>query len=107
MIQHFFESRHTVNIQAYKFYKQLCDLEFIEKIYLYGSRARGDEREKSDIDLAILCPTASETDWFQVLEIIEKADTLLEIDCVRYDTLSNLKFKNEIDLDKKALYERS
>lgn len=61
----------------------------MDEILLYGSRARGDHRSRSDIDLAIICPQASTQDWFHVLEIIDEGDTLLKVDCVRFDTLQN------------------
>lgn len=75
-------------ISHYQFWKKLKDIIFIEKIILFGSRARGDFKERSDIDIAVVCPTASDRDWFQILEIVDSADTLLKIDCVRYDKLS-------------------
>ncbi|MCH9644691.1 MAG: nucleotidyltransferase domain-containing protein [Gammaproteobacteria bacterium] len=96
----------TPHLKPYQFLKQLEQLSFIEKIYLYGSRARGDHRERSDIDLAIVCPQASDNDWLKVLEIIENADTLLEIDCLRYDELKDPVFLKNIDRDKITLYER-
>ncbi|WP_341787008.1 nucleotidyltransferase domain-containing protein [Rickettsia endosymbiont of Cantharis rufa] len=66
---------------------------------------RGDNRERSDIDIAILCPNASKDDWQQVLEKIYDADTLLKIDCVRFDTLNDDdKFKQNIINFKKILY---
>jgi len=36
-----------------KFYTQLTALAFVDKIILYGSRARGDFQPRSDIDLAV------------------------------------------------------
>lgn len=65
----------------------MAALPFVEAIWLYGSRARGQHRERSDIDLAISAPGASEAQWQQVLNLVEDADTLLQIDCVRLDTL--------------------
>lgn len=50
-------------------------------------RARGDNQERADIDLAILCRNASFEDWLMVKNIIEDADTLLKIDCIRMDEL--------------------
>lgn len=93
-------------ILHYQFFKELCNLPFIEAIYLYGSRARGDNKERSDIDLAILCPTASEEDWLKIIDIIENADTLLKIDYVRMDDLSNEVLKQNILEEKVILFER-
>lgn len=75
------------NIIPYKFIDQIKALNFVEKIIVFGSRARGDNKERSDIDLAIFCPEATMKQWFMVLDIIEEADTLLKIDCVRLDEL--------------------
>ncbi len=65
--------------------EKLKSLPFIDEIWLFGSRARGDNLERSDIDLAILCSSASDSDWLKVNDIIENADTLLKIDCIRFD----------------------
>ena len=95
-----------MNIKSYDFYYELRSLPFVEAIILYGSRARGDNQERSDIDLAIVCPKASDDDWRLVREIINNADTLLTIDCVRLDNLSDLKLKSEIEKNKVVLFER-
>jgi predicted nucleotidyltransferase len=71
----------------YRFIQRLKALSFVEGIYLYGSRAKGAHSFRSDIDLAIQCPSASRKDWLKILEIVDEADTLLEIDCVRLDEL--------------------
>lgn len=93
-------------ILKYKFINHISELSFVESIYLYGSRARGDFRPRSDIDLAIVCPSASSAEWQQTLQFIETADTLLQIDCLRYDHLLNMKLKDNIDQEKVVLYER-
>jgi uncharacterized protein len=92
---------------TYAFIDQLQALPFVEAIYLYGSRARGDHRPKSDIDLAIVCPTADIKQWQEVLDIIDDADTLLEIDCLRFDELAaDDRLRQNIERDKKVIYER-
>ena len=53
----------TPSLAHYAFIDRLKALPFIEAIYLFGSRARGTERERSDIDLAIVCPMAGMRDW--------------------------------------------
>ena len=69
----------------YQFIKRLKNLPFIDEIWFFGSRARGDYRKKSDIDLAIVCPNSTDNDWIKVMDIIEDADTLLKIDCIKFD----------------------
>ncbi|WP_341794171.1 MULTISPECIES: nucleotidyltransferase domain-containing protein [unclassified Rickettsia] len=62
----------------YSFLTNLTKLPFIKEIWLFGSRARGDNTQRSDIDIAIICPTASEGDWHKILNIIDNADTLFK-----------------------------
>jgi len=96
-----------VNVIDYTFFQELEKLPFIEKIWLYGSRARGDAWDRSDIDIAIECPKASDADWHKVLDVSENADTLLKIDCVRLDELEkDTSFKENILEDGKLLFQR-
>ncbi len=91
----------------YQFIEKLKSLPFIDEIWLFGSRARGDNLERSDIDLAILCSSASDSDWLKVNDIIENADTLLKIDCVKFDqdTISKELYDNILK-DRKLLYDK-
>jgi uncharacterized protein len=90
------------------FYTQLLALPFVNKIILYGSRARGDFQPRSDIDLAVLCPDAGVQDWQKILNIIDEADTLLAIDCIQYDILAlDNPLKQAIDRDGIILYEKN
>ncbi len=93
---------------SYRFIDTLSHLPCIEKIILFGSRARKDNVERSDIDLAIVCPKATLNDWLTILEVIENADTLLKIDCVRFDTLSSeSKLKKNIITEGIILYAKN
>lgn len=94
-------------IETYQFIKQLKNLDFIEQIWLFGSRARSDHQERSDIDLAIICPRATDRDWSKVLYVIENADTLLKIDCIRFDQLNEEDpLRENILRDQKLIYKR-
>lgn len=99
-------TRQLVKILSYNFLQQLITLPFVKKIILFGSRAKGSNDTRSDIDLAIECPKASALDWNCVMEIIENADTLLKIDCVRFDKIQSKRFKNAILEDQVILFER-
>lgn len=94
-------------LDNYLFLQKLKALPYVKAIYLYGSRARGDASPHSDIDLAIVCPQATVRDWQSIIDIIEDADTLLKIDCIRYDTLSATNpLKQSIDQEKVILMEQ-
>lgn len=72
-------------LETYRFWREIAALPFVDAVWLYGSRARGNFRQRADIDLAVEAPRADARDWDRVLEIVENADTLLDIDCVRLD----------------------
>lgn len=88
------------------FLKELEKLSFIDAIYLYGSRARGDAGERSDIDLAIEAPRATQENWNQIHRILENADTLLKIDCIDLGKTKSEKFLNNILRDRQVLFKR-
>src|ERR1700678_4257017 len=95
------------DIKSYAFFKTLTELLYIDRIILYGSRARNDFGERSDIDLAIECSQATAIEWNAIIDIIENADTLLFIDCVRFDTLSKASpLRRSIIDDGIVLYQR-
>lgn len=48
----------------------------IDKVVLFGSRARGDNRERSDFDVAIYM----QGEYTKILDEIDNINTLLKID---------------------------
>ena len=94
-------------MKTYQFIKKIARLPFVEEIWLYGSRARGDNAERSDFDIAITCKDATNMQWQSVMEIVDSADTLLKIDCIRFDTLRDSdKLKSNIEACKYTLYQK-
>lgn len=93
------------SVLDYQFISKLKMLSFVQEIWLFGSRARGDNQDRSDIDLAILCQEASDEEWLTLMEIINEADTLLKVDCVRFEKgrISD-ELYNNILKDKKVIY---
>ena len=73
----------------------------VKKLILFGSRARGTNRERSDIDLA-----ASGGDISNFAETLdEQIDTLLPFDVINLDENIDADFQAEIDRDGIILYE--
>jgi len=95
-------------IENLPFIKALQKFSYIDRIILYGSRARGTYQKTSDIDIAVECPLATDKQWLDVWYLIEdQLDTLLGVDCVRYDELSHdSDFKKAIDRDGKIIFKR-
>lgn len=84
---------------------ELSQVSSVEAVILFGSRARGDHWERSDIDLAVVCPEASRKDWHEMVDIVEEARTLFKIDLVRFDNAPD-SLKKEILSEGIPLYER-
>ena len=69
---------------------------------------RGDERLRSDIDLAISAPVADAHDWQHLIDLIDDADTLLRIDGVRLDALpAEDRLRRNIEAEGVTLYRRA
>lgn len=92
-------------LHHYPFFEQLADLDFVDAIYLYGSRARGDFQVRSDIDLAIASSQLLPHQWQHILDIIDEAPTLLNIDIIHYESCPKT-LKENIDQDKCCVYKR-
>jgi len=90
---------------AYSVARKLQGFSQIERIYLFGSRARGDAQPRSDIDLAIVSPEADAHVWADICEAVDGADTLLKIDVVRLEEASP-ELKARIMAEGQLLYER-
>lgn len=66
----------------------LAEFPAVHAAILFGSRARGDNRERSDIALAIDAPGATAVEWSGIAEAIDEAPTLLMLDILRLDDVS-------------------
>ena len=67
---------------------------------MFGSRARGSNRERSDIDLAV---SGKDVELF-VESLEERADTLLSFDIVNLDEIVSDKLRESINREGKVLY---
>lgn len=74
----------------------------IEKVILFGSRARGDYRRDSDIDLAVSGGNISRF----TLGIEEETATPLKYDVVNLDAAVQGELLESIEKEGKVLYEK-
>ena len=74
----------------------------LRQVLLFGSRARGDFREKSDIDLAVRGADAARF----ALDVDEETSTLLMFDVVDLDGCVSDALREEIARDGQVIYEK-
>ena len=75
----------------------------INKVILFGSRARGDNTERSDIDIAVYGGDYDHFYW----DVKEKIHSLLMFDIVQADELISEELKQEIEKDGVIIYEKA
>lgn len=74
-----------------------CEL---SRLVLFGSRARGTNRERSDVDLAV---TGKNVADFQFM-LEDEADSLLSFDVVDMGSIVSQKLKQNIEREGVCLY---
>ena len=75
----------------------------VTKIVLFGSRARGTNTERSDIDIAVYGGDFDSFYW----DVKEKAHSLLMFDIVQADAPISAELKEEIEKDGVVIYEKA
>lgn len=75
----------------------------VEKIVLFGSRARGNNAERSDVDLAVYGGDFDSFYW----NIQENVHSLLMFDLVNVDEGISRDLEEEIERDGIVLYEKA
>lgn len=75
----------------------------IDKVILFGSRARGTNKERSDIDIAVIGGNFTDFYW----DIKDKTHSLLTFDVVEFNNKISEELKSEIERDGVVLYEKA
>ena len=81
---------------------ELADRYDIQNVYLFGSRARGDYKERSDIDLATEGGDAVRF----ALDVEETTSTLLKYDIVNLDKTVQEELRESIRREGRLMYEK-
>lgn len=90
--------------QLYKSISLIGEKYAAEKIVLFGSRARGDNHDRSDIDLAVYgMPEENRASfWCE----IEELPTLLKFDIVHINSITDNALVENIERDGVSIYEK-
>mgnify|MGYP001303929830 FL=1 len=81
---------------------QLAKTNSVKKVVPFGSRARGDYKERSDIDLAFQGGNSSRF----ILDVDEETSTLLEFDIIDLDKPVREELLDSIKREGILLYEK-
>lgn len=76
----------------------------IEKVLIFGSRAKGTAKPYSDFDLAVFAPSMSTKEFASLWSDVDDLPIIFKIDLLHWDSLSNLLLKNKILKDGKKFH---
>lgn len=72
------------------------------ELVLFGSRARGDYKESSDIDLAVMTTLDKDTKY-KIMNEFDELNTAYKIDLVFKQNIINERFLKEIEMEGKTI----
>lgn len=90
----------------YKLIKVFIEKDNIEKVILFGSRAKGTYKLGSDIDLALI-GNFSIVDLNFISMRLDELDSPYIFDLCNYNKLNNIELKEHIDRVGQVIYERT
>ena len=82
----------------------LKDRPFVREAKVFGSRALGQARRESDIDLAVLAPEATAEEWQDLCEALECAPVVFDIDLLRIGESTSLGIAEKISREGRDLF---
>lgn len=76
----------------------------VEQVLIFGSRAKGNFRSGSDIDLAVLASRVSEARFTQLWNELDALPILFKMDVLHWNSLGNERLKNKIREEGKVFF---
>lgn len=90
--------KYGLSKEVYEKIKKVIDRNKSCKILLFGSRARGDYKETSDIDLAVLSEI-SRDEQYKLMNEIDMLDIVYKVDIVFVDSNTKAELVESIKRD--------
>ncbi len=75
--------------------KRILNIEKIEKIVIFGSRAQGNYRRTSDIDIAIF-GELTDGEVNQLRHLLAESRIIYKVDLIHYESITNDSFRKSI-----------
>ncbi len=76
----------------------------VREVRVFGSRATGDARRASDLDLAVFAPDATAEEWANLCEALESTPIIYELDVVRAERTLNSRLREKIEREGVTVY---
>jgi len=76
----------------------------VEKVLIFGSRAKDTERNGSDFDLAVFGPDLSEQAFSQLWNEIDDLPLIFKVDLLHWDNLPQTPIKEKILAEGKLFF---
>lgn len=68
----------------------------IERVLIFGSRAKNTYKDSSDIDLAVIAPTMADDTFAQLWNAIDDLPLVFKVDLLHWDKLTDERLKTKI-----------
>lgn len=95
--------KHNLPERVLKDISSIARKHSVTKVILFGSRARGTNTERSDIDIAVYGGDFDSFYW----DIKENVHSLLIFDVIKADSSISEELKKEIEKDGVTIYEKA
>ena len=79
-----------------EFRRVFADFPEIERVLIFGSRAKGGYRDGSDIDLAVLAPAMMDSRFTELWQAVDDLPLVFKVDLLHWDRLGNLALRDRI-----------
>lgn len=79
----------------------------IERVLIFGSRAKGNARAGSDIDLAVVSSGMTDAEFARLWSEIDDLPLVFKVDLLHWDRLANPALQDKIQREGVSFYERS
>jgi predicted nucleotidyltransferase len=76
----------------------------VREARVFGSRATGQARRASDLDLAVYAPDATASEWADICDALENAPLIYELDLVRPERTTSERLKQKIAREGVTVY---
>lgn len=79
--------------------------EGVECVWIYGSRARGDHRDTSDIDLMVSAPSWDDRQFSRLWAAVDDLQLLCGVDIAHWQSSLSSEFRARIERDRKIFWQ--